>query len=83
MAQLCTPELVVEILHERVGVPADVPQLAEATWQQLGVDSLALAEVCAALERTLECEIEDGAVYKTQSVPELVALINSQAQVSA
>lgn len=77
MVQYCTAELVIDILATKVGVPADTPHIDQATWEELGVESLGLSEACANLERALGITISQEEASQTNDIDELVSLINS------
>lgn len=77
MAQQCTSDIVIDILQAKVGVPANTPGIETATWEELGVESLGLAETFASLEldRGFQVPHEEG--LQTHNVLELVSLINN------
>ena len=72
----CTVQLVVELLHTRVGVP-NVDGIETVSWEELGVESLGLTEICTGLEHTLGITISLEEVLHTRNVDELVTLVNS------
>jgi acyl carrier protein len=76
MAQQCTSEMVITILQAKVGVPADTPGIETATWDELGVESLGLAETFASLELTMGFQVPHEEALQTKNVLELVSLIN-------
>jgi acyl carrier protein len=78
MVQLCTADLVINILEKKVGVPADTPGIATAPWEDLGVDSLGLSEVFASLWHSLGVEIPHEEALHTANIQELVLLVNAQ-----
>jgi len=77
MAQKCTPEIVIDILEEKVGVPADTPGIETASWDELGVESLGLSETFASLELNLGFQVPHEEALTTHNVQELVSLINT------
>ncbi len=78
MAQLCTPDIVVDLLATKVGVPADTPGIETALWEDLGVDSLGLSEVIAGIWHQLGIELPHEEAMETTNLRELVALVNAQ-----
>lgn len=78
MVQLCTTDVVIDILETKVGVPADTPGIASATWEELGVDSLGLSEVFASLWHLFGVEIPHEEALHTVNVQELASLVNAQ-----
>jgi acyl carrier protein len=78
MSQLCTPEVVINILEEKVGIPKNTPNVEGASWDDLGVESLGLTETLAGLEQELGIELPHEKAMQTRSVQELVTLINTQ-----
>jgi acyl carrier protein len=78
MTRSCTPDLVIDILEKKVGVPADTPEIDTATWEELGVDSLGLSEVFASLWHLLDVELPHEEALRTANVLELVSLVNAQ-----
>jgi acyl carrier protein len=77
MAQKCTSAVVIDILQEKVGVPADTPGIETATWEELGVESLGLAETFASLELSMGFQVPHEEALQTHNVLELVLLINT------
>jgi acyl carrier protein len=77
VASQCTVQLVIDLLHSKVGVPLDIPNLETASWEELGVESLALTEVCTGLEHTLGTTIPHEEALTMKNVQELVAFANS------
>lgn len=77
MLQLCTPEMIIDIVHTRVGVPHDTPDLETSSWDELGVDSLGLLEAVSTLERQMGIAIPLQDAQGTRNILELVALANS------
>ena len=78
MAQRCTPELVIDILAKKVGIPADTPGIVTATWEELGVESLGLSETFANLSLALGVEVPHEEALSTTNVQDLVTLVNAQ-----
>ncbi len=77
MAAICNAPTILNILHTRVGIPLDTPNINTASWDELGVESLGLTEVCSSLERQLAIDIPHEEALTTKSVQDLVAFINS------
>ena len=77
MVQRCTAAMVVDILHKKVGVPLDTPNLEAASWEELGVESLGLTETFSSLEQILDIWLPHEEALQAQSVQELVSFINS------
>ena len=74
--QVCTIELIVDILHRKVGVPLDTPNIAQASWEELGVESLAQAEILATLENMMDVHLELEQVVQTKNIADFVQLVN-------
>jgi acyl carrier protein len=66
-----------DILHSRVGVPLNAPNIDIASWEELGVESLGLTEVCTSLEHQFGIIIPQEEAFAAQNVQELVAFVNS------
>jgi acyl carrier protein len=77
MAQRCDIQSMVDILHAKVGVPKDTPNIETALWEEIGVESLGLTEICASLEHTLGIAIPHEEALNQRNVQELVAFVNS------
>jgi acyl carrier protein len=77
MSQLCTVEIVISMLHTKVGVPLETPNIDTASWEELGVESLGLSELFATLEHDLGINISFQDALSTKNVQELVAMVNS------
>jgi acyl carrier protein len=78
MSQSCTPEVIINILEEKVGIPKETPDIEKASWDTLGVESLGLTETLAGLEQELGVVLPHEKAMQTKNVQELVALINTQ-----
>lgn len=77
MTPRCTVQSMVDILHAKVGVPRDTPNIETASWEELGVESLGLTEVCTSLEHKLGIIIPNDEVFSLSNIRELVAFVNS------
>jgi len=77
MIQRCSVEVMLDILHSKVGVPLNTPNIDTATWDELGVESLGLTEVCTSLEHTFGILIPQDEAFSQQNVRELVTFVNS------
>lgn len=77
MTSRCNIESIVDILHAKVGVPRDTPGIDTASWEELGVESLGLTEVCTSLEHLLGITIPNEEVFSLTNIRELVAFVNS------
>lgn len=77
MTQKCTAEMVIDILQTKVGVPANTPGIETATWEELGVESLGLAETFASLELNMGFLVPHEEALQVHNVLELVSLINN------
>ncbi len=75
MPQYCSVQFLLETLHSRVGIPLNTPNVASASWEELGVESLGLTEVCTSLELAFGIALPDEALT-TKNVQELVAFVN-------
>lgn len=75
--QQCAAATVIDILHKKVGVPLDTPNLETASWEELGVESLGLTETFSSLEQLLDIWLPHEEALQTQNVQELVSFINS------
>ena len=77
MASSCTVQLVVELLHTRVGVPPTMSGIETMTWEELGVESLGLTEVSTGLEQALDMVLPLNDVLQTKNINELVTVVNA------
>ena len=77
MAQRCSVQLMLTILHSKVGVPLNTPNVDMASWDDLGVESLGLTEVCTSLEHAFGIEIPHEEALSMRNVQELVTFVNS------
>ncbi len=77
MAQRCDVQLLLHTLHLKVGVPLNTPDIDAASWEELGVESLGLTEVCTSLEHQFGIVIPQTEAFSTKNVQELVAFVNS------
>lgn len=77
MVQRCSVQLVLTMLHTKVGVPLNTPNSDTASWEELGVESLGLTEICTGLEHTCGIEIPHEEALSRKNVRELVAFVNS------
>lgn len=77
MAQRCSIQFLLQTLHSKVGVPLNAPNIDTASWEELGVESLGLTEVCSSLEHTLEIAIPHEEALVTKNAQELVAFVNA------
>lgn len=78
MTQRCTSQMIIELLQEKVGVPADIPNIETATWDELGVESLGLTEIFSSLELQLSTSIPHDEALNTRTIQELTDLVNKQ-----
>lgn len=77
MTERCSIQFMLDILHSRVGVPLNVPNIDTASWEELGVESLGLTEVCTSLEHQFGITIPQEEAFAAQNVQELVQFVNS------
>ncbi len=77
MTHRCSVQLVIDILHAKVGVPLNIPNIDTASWEEMAVESLGLTEVCASLEHKLEITIPSEEAFATDNIQGLVAFVNS------
>ncbi|HLJ33169.1 MAG TPA: acyl carrier protein [Ktedonobacteraceae bacterium] len=77
MSLRCNIESLLDILHAKVGVPRDTPNIDTASWEEIGVESLGLTEVCTSLEHKLGIAIPHEEVLVLKNVQELVAYVNA------
>lgn len=79
MTQRCSMQLLLDILNSKVGVPLSTPNIETASWEELGVESLGLTEVCTSLEHTFGIELPHEEALSMRNAQELVTLVNSVA----
>jgi len=72
-----TTEALIDILHKKVGMPTSIAEIEKKPWDELGVDSLGITEVCSYVERTLALHIPYDQAIRTQNIEELVSLLNT------
>lgn len=77
MAQRCSIEFLLQTLHSKVGVPLSAPNIDTASWEELGVESLGITEVCTSLEYMLEVTIPHEQALTTKNAQELATLVNA------
>lgn len=77
MAERCSVPVLLDILHSKVGIPLTIPNISTASWEELGVESLGLTEVCTSLEHTFGIMIPQTEAFATTNAQELVAFVNS------
>ena len=77
MTQRCTVQFLVETLHAKVGVPLNIANIETAPWEELGVESLGLTEVCTSLEHAFGISIVYEEALTRSNVQELVAFVNA------
>lgn len=77
MAPRCNLQLMVGILHSKVGVPLNTPDIATASWEEIGVESLGLTEVCTSLEQRFGIVLPQEEAFSMRNVQELVEFVNS------
>lgn len=77
MASRCSLQFMIGILHSKVGVPLNTPNLDIAPWEEIGVESLGLTEICTSLEHTLGIVIPQEEAFAMRNVRELVAFVNA------
>lgn len=77
MFATCTPQLVMTILENKIGVSASTPNVETASWDELGVESLGLTELCASLESQLGHELPHARILQSQNLTELVQMVNA------
>lgn len=77
MAARCSIELMIDLLHAKVGVPLNTPNINTANWEDMAVESLGLTEVCTSLENTLGITIPSEEALLTKNIQELVAYVNT------
>lgn len=79
MERRLTSAIVMDVLHQKVGIPTTIPDSEDLSWDELGVDSIGLTEACANLERLLNVEIPQEQLLSTKNIKELVILFNATA----
>jgi acyl carrier protein len=77
MAERCTVQFMLNLLHSKVGVPLNTPDIATASWEDLGVESLGLTEVCTSLEHQFGITIPQEEAFAAQNAQQLVAFVNA------
>ncbi len=77
MTTRCSVQNMIAILHAKVGVPPGTPNIDTASWEELGVESLGLTEVCTSLEHQLGIAIPQEEAFSTHNIQELVTFVNS------
>lgn len=77
MTSRCNLQLIVGILHSKVGVPLNTPNIETASWEEIGVESLGLTEVCTTLEQRFGIALPQEEAFSMRNVRELVAFVNS------
>lgn len=77
MGTRCSTQMMIDILHARVGVPPNTPNIDTVSWEELGVESLGLTEVCSSLEYQLNITVPQEEAFSTRNIQEFVAFINS------
>ncbi|BCL84219.1 acyl carrier protein [Ktedonobacteria bacterium brp13] len=77
MAERCSVQLVIDILHAKVGVPLSIPNIDTASWEEMAVESLGLTEVCTSLEYRLNIPIPSEEAFSTHNIQGFVAFVNS------
>ena len=77
MASRCSLQFMIDILHSKVGVPLNTPNIDTASWEEMGVESLGLTEVCTSLEHKLGIVLPQEEAFSMRNVRELVAFVNS------
>ncbi|MDQ2902641.1 MAG: acyl carrier protein [Ktedonobacteraceae bacterium] len=77
MAPRCSLQFMISILHSKVGVPLNTPNIDTASWEEIGVESLGLTEVCTSLEHTFGIVLSQEEAFATRNVQELVVFVNS------
>lgn len=70
-------QMMLEILHTKVGIPLNIPNVEICTWDELGIESLGLTETCTSLELQLGITLPLEEVLKTANIRELVAFVNA------
>lgn len=77
MTQRCNLQFLLQTLHSKVGVPLNTPNLDTTSWEELGVESLGLTEVCSSLEHVLAIAIPHEEALLTRNAQELVEFVNA------
>lgn len=77
MGTRCSTQMMIDILHARVGVPPNTPNIDTVSWEELGVESLGLTEVCSSLEYQLNITVPQEEAFSTRNIQEFVAFINA------
>ncbi|MFE1961341.1 acyl carrier protein [Streptomyces sp. NPDC059479] len=68
---------VAEVMANRFGMDRDIV-VAEATFDDLGLDSLSQIELATALTKQLGVELDDDEMAELSTVGEIVALLESK-----
>jgi acyl carrier protein len=68
---------VAEVMANRFGMDRDIV-VAEATFDDLGLDSLSQIELATALTKQLGVELDDDEMAELSTVGEVVALLESK-----
>ena len=77
MAQLCTVQMMTEILHNKVGMPLNIPNVEVRAWEELGIESLGLTETCTTLELQLGITLPFEEALETKNIQEFVTFVNA------
>jgi acyl carrier protein len=73
----CDTQMMLEILHTKVGIPLNIPNIETRSWEELGIESLGLTETCTSLELQLGITLPFEEVLKTINIQELVTFVNA------
>ncbi|WP_165423065.1 phosphopantetheine-binding protein [Ktedonosporobacter rubrisoli] len=68
---------IIEILHKKVGIPIDILDSEKRSWDELGVDSLGITEVCASLEHSQGIHISHEQALQTKNIDDFITLVNT------
>lgn len=77
MGKRCDTQAMVAILHSKVGIPLNTPNIDTTSWEEMGVESLGLTEVCASLEYQLGITIPHEEALSMKNIQEFIAFVNS------
>ncbi|WP_079041872.1 acyl carrier protein [Streptomyces aureus] len=72
---------VAEVMANRFGMDRDIV-VADATFDDLGLDSLSQIELATALTKQLGVELDDDEMAELSTVGEIVALLQSKGAVA-
>ncbi|MFF5919605.1 acyl carrier protein [Streptomyces flavochromogenes] len=72
---------VAEVMANRFGMDRDIV-VADATFDDLGLDSLSQIELATALTKQLGVELDDDEMAELSTVGEIVALLESKGAVA-